>query len=134
MLISAIYQHGSDMARTKRFKPEKVIEALRATRGMVALAAEKLQCDRNTVYNYIEEYPEVKEVVESCRDKMLDVAEIKLEEAIRQGQPWAITFSLKTIGKKRGYVDKQEVSAESAQQPTIRVVFESPEKVMPDKD
>lgn len=121
------------MARTKRFKPEKVIEALKATRGMVALAAENLQCDRSTLYHYIDEYPEVKEVVEGFRERLLDVAELKLEKAIREEQPWAITFTLKTIGKRRGYADnKTEVSVEST--PTIRVVFDSPEKVMPEKD
>lgn len=121
------------MARTRRYKPEKVIEALKATRGMVALAADALGCSRQTVHEYVEAYPEIKEVVEGFRERLLDVAELKLEKAIREEQAWAITFTLKTIGKRRGYADnKTEVSVESA--PTIRVVFESPEKVMPEKD
>lgn len=106
------------MARTKRFKPEKVIEALKATRGMVALAAEKLECDRNTIYNYIEQYPEIREVVDAQRDKVIDIAELKLEEAVRNGQPWAIAFTLKTIGKKRGYTEKEDDNAREGQQTT----------------
>jgi len=39
---------------------------------------------------------------------MMDMAELKLLDAVVMGQPWAILFYLKTQGKDRGYVERSE--------------------------
>jgi hypothetical protein len=94
----------------QKFEREKIIDALRASKGMVYLAAKRLRCTPMTVYNYIQRYASVYEVKEAERGKMVDIAESKLYKAIINGEPWAIRFYLSTKGKDRGYTKRQELS------------------------
>ena len=52
----------------------------------------------------------MKRAVEHARGEVVDYAEQKLRPAILNGEPWAIAMALKTIGKSRGYVERQEVT------------------------
>lgn len=76
---------------------------------MVSVAARSiLHCDRQTVYNYAAKYPELKTVIEDERELFLDATELKLQEAVQKGEAWAVCFALKTQGKSRGYIERQE--------------------------
>ena len=55
---------------------------------------------------------------------MVDLAEQKLWESIQHGEPWGITLCLKTLGKDRGYVERQEVSGQAGTPLTLKVVYE----------
>ena len=44
------------------------------------------------------------------RESLLDLAEGSLFDQVRKGNITAIIFTLKTIGKHRGYVERQEVT------------------------
>ena len=96
----------------EKFSAAHIIEALTATRGLVSEAATRLGCQRQTIYNAIERHPEIDEVVNGERELMLDKAELKLGEAVENGQPWAILFYLKTQGRERGYSEKRERGVE----------------------
>ena len=97
------------MGRKKRYTAADVIDALRETHGMVYLAADRLGCSHTTVYNYMKKHPSVKTEFDRMRGKLLDNAEQKLRGAILAGEHWAVAFALKTIGKHRGYVEKQAI-------------------------
>jgi hypothetical protein len=94
------------------YSPEQVIAAIHAARGMVSVTARTLGCDRNTVYNYRDKYPEVASALEEAPELQLDVAELNLFKAIDRSEPWSICFYLKTKGRKRGYVEHHEISGE----------------------
>lgn len=96
------------MAQPLKFTQAEMIDALKATRGTVSLAADRLGCDPDTVYRYMKRYPKVKAVVTQYRKRRVDMAELKLDAAINNGEPWAIALVLKTLGKKRGYVERVE--------------------------
>ena len=96
------------------YEPDVIASALERSRGMITVAARLLKCSRQTIYNAIQTYPEVKTALDDARELLLDTAELKLLEAISKGQAWAICFYLKTQGRKRGYVEKVDVSADSA--------------------
>lgn len=49
-------------------------------------------------------------VLEEASETMLDDAENALGKAIRNGEAWAVCFYLKTKGKRRGYIERQEFS------------------------
>jgi hypothetical protein len=87
---------------------EDVIAALHANKGMVTLTADMLQCNPQTIYNWIKKSPDVRAVIDAEREKVIDVAEIALMGAIQRKEGWAIAFALKTIGKRRGYVERTE--------------------------
>lgn len=91
-----------------QYTKEQIITALRANKGMTTLAADQLHCSPQTIYNWIERSPDVKAVINAEREKVLDVAEVALMGAIGRKEGWAIAFALKTIGKKRGYIERTE--------------------------
>ena len=98
------------MSRGEQFKSDEIIKALKETKGMVYLAAERLGCNRKTIERRAETVAAVKDVIDNYRGRRIDIAELKLENALTNGEPWAIQFTLKTIGKSRGYVERQEVT------------------------
>ena len=79
---------------------------------MVYLAAKRLGCEAQTIYNYRDRYPAVRAEMEQQDGEVDDAAEMKLYQAIIAGEPWAVQFRLRTKGKGRGYVERvrQEVS------------------------
>jgi hypothetical protein len=92
------------------YSTANIIKALERTHGMIYLAAEDLGCAAITIYRRAEKVQAVQDTINSYRGKLVDKAELKLEQAILSGEPWAIQFTLKTIGKSRGYVERQEVT------------------------
>lgn len=98
------------MAKQK-YTASQVIEALDKRYGMIYLAAEALGCSHNTIYNYAKRYKCVQEAIDRNRGHIVDVAEVALHDAILRNEHWAIAFALKTIGKGRGYTQRQEFHA-----------------------
>jgi len=87
-----------------------VTAAIRDMNGNISAVARRLGVCRQTVYNYIERHPSVKDALVEARETMLDNAESVLYRAVLNGEAWAVCFFLKTQGKSRGYVERQEVT------------------------
>ena len=75
----------------------------------VVEACKVVGISNKTHYNWLNNDPEYKDAVDSIQDYRLDQAERRLDELINDKNPTAIIFFLKTKGKKRGYVERQEV-------------------------
>lgn len=108
------------MARRK-FTPRQVIDALRGTQGLPALAAERLGCSVSTLYNYAERYPAVRRALRHQKEKRIDLVEAKLWAAIHEGNISATIFYLKTQGKSRGYIERQEVTGADGDPLTLAI-------------
>ena len=93
-----------------RVTDKRMLDAIKKNGGAVYLAARELGCAPNTIYNRMEKVPAMKQAVEDARGEVVDYAEQKLRLAVLNGEPWAIGMTLKTIGKHRGYVERQEVT------------------------
>jgi hypothetical protein len=89
---------------------EAVTAAIRDMNGNISAVAKRLGVCRQTVYSYIERHPSVKDVLVESRETMIDNAESALYRAVLNGEAWAVCFFLKTQGKHRGYVERQEVT------------------------
>jgi len=109
----------------QKFTCEEVIEALRETKGMVYLAARRLGCVHQTVYNYIKRYPTVKTAWDAESGVMGDTTELKLYQAIMKDESWAIAFYLRTKGKDRGYSERTEITGAGGAQ--LRIELHWPE-------
>jgi hypothetical protein len=96
----------------QRYTAAQVRDALQHTRGMVTLAARQLGCDPDTVQKYCQRYPTVQQAKIDARAEMLDEAELRLWNAIQRGEPWAIAFCLRTLGRERGYTEGVAVTVE----------------------
>jgi len=91
-----------------RLSNQQIIDALRDVNGMVYLAARKLGCAPNTIYNRMAKASTIKQACEDSRGELVDISEQKLRAAVLNGEPWAIALVLKTLGKQRGYVERSE--------------------------
>jgi hypothetical protein len=96
------------VARPRVYTNEQIIAALQETKGLVFLAAKRVGCDPDTIYNRAKRSPEVAKAIKNQRGEVVDTAELKLYQAILNGEPWSIAMVLKTLGKDRGYVEKQQ--------------------------
>ena len=96
------------MGRRPRFTVAEAREALLQTRGAVCLAADRLGVDPSALSHRMKRYPELYEVADSFRQRRTDKAELQLEKAIDRGDLKAVLFQLRTQGKDRGYVERQE--------------------------
>ena len=111
------------MAKQK-YKVSDMVQAIRESKGMVYVAARKLGCAANTVYNYAERHPTVQEAIDQERGLLVDTAELALWKALQNGEGWAVSLTLKTLGKERGYVERTqtEVSGKDGGALVISVV------------
>lgn len=100
------------MGRVNGHTAEQVIEAIRNNNGLLAAAARELGIDRSTVWRYCQRFPTIQKALDDARDTNLDYAEGQLMRAVKAGNVTAIMFLLKTVGKSRGYVDRQEIQHE----------------------
>ena len=92
-------------------EPKKVamIQALTKALGVVKMACESVGISRQTHYNWLKEDTAYKTACDNLPEVVLDFAEHHLHKLISQGNPAATIFLLKTKGKKRGYVERQEI-------------------------
>lgn len=86
-----------------------LIAALKDTDGNMAAAARRFHCNRTTVWQYVNEDPELRELVDELSETFIDEAENKLYEAIRDGNVVATIFFLKTKARHRGYSERLEL-------------------------
>ena len=91
-------------------KKAEMILALESTKGVVTDAAEIAGIARSTHYLWMTEDKVYKDAVTDLQDVVLDFAENKLFKLVDKGDVAATLFLLKTKGKKRGYVERTEVS------------------------
>lgn len=88
---------------------ELVAAALVDLRGNISAVARKFGVDRHTVRTMIDRKPTLKRILSDAREGMLDDAESALYSSVVAREGWAVCFLLKTQGKSRGYVEKQEI-------------------------
>jgi len=92
-------------------QPKKaMVAALEKSLGVVSTACKAVDISRQTHYRWMREDDEYKTAVEELSEVAVDFAESHLHKLIRDGNPAATIFFLKTKGKNRGYVERQEIA------------------------
>lgn len=86
-----------------------MIEALEKSLGIVTTACKMVGICRSSHYDWYNNDMEYKEAVDGIADLTLDFVESKLHKQIEKGEVSSTIFYLKTKGKKRGYIEKQEI-------------------------
>jgi hypothetical protein len=87
-----------------------MIEALEKALGVVTTACKSVGISRSTHYLWMENDLEYQKMVIDLQDVALDFAESRLFKSIEGGSDTATIFYLKTKGKRRGYVERQEIT------------------------
>lgn len=88
------------------------LKALEQSLGIVTRASEKSGILRNNHYNWLRSDPEYKEAVDELNELVVDFAEGKLFDLIEDGDTAATIFLLKCRGKKRGYIERIDVTSD----------------------
>tara|TARA_R100000654_G_scaffold47822_1_gene74009 strand:- start:359 stop:715 length:357 start_codon:yes stop_codon:yes gene_type:complete len=87
-----------------------LLEALEKSLGVVTTACKQVGIGRTTFYNYYNDDKDFAKQVDEIENVALDFAESQLHKQIQDGSTAATIFLLKTRGKKRGYVERQEIT------------------------
>jgi len=93
-------------------KKAAMLEALEKSLGIVSTACKMVDISRQTHYAWLKADEEYKKAVDSIQDGVLDFAESHLYKLVKEGNPAATIFFLKTKGKKRGYIERQEIEVQ----------------------
>ena len=109
------------MNKTEHLK-KRLIEALEKSLGVVTTACKKVDCSRTTFYQYMRVDKEFAKQVIDIENIALDYAESQLHRQIGDGNTSATIFFLKTKGKKRGYVERNEIDLSSEERVLINIM------------
>ena len=107
----------------QRLTDAQIAEKLTAHFGNVSHSARQLGVDRQALHRRIAKSAQLQEVVKQARETMVDDAESALHAKVIEGEGWAVCFTLKCLGKDRGYVEKAE--QEHSGEVVLRVIYGS---------
>ena len=98
--------------RPKKIRPtdEEIAQALIRNQGLFSYAANEIDCNRTTISRRIDRSEYLQGVLKDITETTCDLAENGLNKALCDGEAYAICFYLKTKGRNRGFVQRQEVS------------------------
>lgn len=116
------------MGKTNKIQHTKkaLIEALEKSLGIVTTACKVVGIDRTTFYKYLKEDEDFAAAVRSTEDIVLDFAESQLHKQIKGGNSTSTIFYLKTKGKKRGYIERQEITGADGKDLNQTIIITTP--------
>lgn len=120
---------------------EQFEQIANACGGILSDIAANFKVARNTVYAWCENDSEFRKALEDSRERFVDLAESNLrklvagvpaieadEDGNKRFAGWierpsetAIIFTLKTRGKKRGYVERSEIEADVSMKGSVDI-------------
>ena len=98
------------MNKSRHLKKESILKALEKSLGIVTVACKKTEIPRSTFYKWLDEDEDFAREVKDIENIALDFAESQLHKQIGNNNTTATIFYLKTKGKKRGYIERQEIT------------------------
>jgi hypothetical protein len=101
------------MAGNTHYTIEQFLKAIENSGGYVSLISDRVGCHISTLYEWKDKHPEIQKAIDSEKIKQVDFAEGKLQSLIKKENPTAIIFYLKTQGRDRGYVERQDIDITS---------------------
>ena len=98
------------MEQKRLTKKQKIfLEIYEKNACNITVASKKAQVGRRTYYAWRAQSARFKQACEDVESSLVDFAENKVIELIKQGNTKMIEIFLKAKGRERGYVDKAEV-------------------------
>lgn len=96
---------------------KRVLEALVKSLGVITTACKIAGVGRTQFYTWLKQDEVFDAAVKDIADIALDFAESELFRQIKDGSTAAVIFYLKTKGKRRGFVERQELDHTSDGEP-----------------
>ena len=101
------------------------LAAIKNSAGIISSIAKRLDVDWHTAESWIQKYPSTLAAFAAEREGVLDMAEAAIFTAIKQGDTGSAKWILSTIGRKRGFTEKQEIEISGGISVTITPLDES---------
>tara|TARA_R110001592_G_scaffold247742_2_gene509831 strand:+ start:255 stop:611 length:357 start_codon:yes stop_codon:yes gene_type:complete len=98
------------MNENRHIKKESLLKSLEQSLGVVTVACKKADIPRSTYYKWLNDDEVFAKNVKEIENVALDFAESQLHKQISENSTAATIFYLKTKGKKRGYIERQEIT------------------------
>jgi transposase-like protein len=95
------------MARKSK---KAIIEAIKDSGGIMSTIARRLGVTWHTADTWVKQYDETKQALQDEREAILDLAESTLFRNIKDGNSQDAKWLLSTMGKNRGYNERQEIT------------------------
>ena len=108
-----------------------IIDALEKSLGVVTTACKIVGIDRTTFYRYVKDDPDFAKEVQDIEDIAIDFVESQLFKQIKEGNTTATIFYLKTKAKKRGYVERQEVTGAEGEKIEFKIEVVQGKNIFP---
>jgi hypothetical protein len=96
------------------FPTAEIKKALIASGGLMSHAARMLGCSHATISLRVKDDPDLQQVIEAARELHIDDAENSLRQLVLDKDLGATIYSLKTIGKRRGYIEQEKNTSQEA--------------------
>lgn len=93
-------------------KKKQFIDNFMGSLANVSFCCKKIGISRQTFYSWRDSDPEFKVEISNAREELLDFAESVLFKKVREGHTAELIFFLKTKGKSRGYIERQEITGD----------------------
>lgn len=105
---------GAEML-TVRGEPIKVTDEefavmLEKAGGFKSRVAAQLGVSTSAICHRIKRSKYLTETCLTIEERILDLAEMSLIKAAQNGEPWAVQFILKCKGRKRGWIERQDIT------------------------
>ncbi len=105
-----------------------MLEALEKSLGIVTTAAKSVGITRKTHYDWLNKDAQYRKAVTELEDLALDYVESKLFKNIEKEKEASVFFYMKTKGKKRGYIERQEIVHQGAM-PVAKISEEAMQEI-----
>lgn len=92
-----------------KINQKKFKDAILDSGGIITTIANRIGVTRKAIYDWLVKNPEMKDYLEQETEKILDMAEISLFSQVKDKDLGATKYILSTKGKKRGYIERQEL-------------------------
>ena len=102
------FDEGEGRASLASSLKKAFIDAYRANMGNATVASKAVGIHRTTYRRWYNADPKFAALVDEVKEEQIDLAESELRKLVKSGNITAVIFTLKTIGKERGYVERTE--------------------------
>ena len=96
--------------KANAYKKKVFVEKMKKTLGNITASSEAAGINRCTYYEWYEKDADFRAAIDAISESCIDFAESSLMQQIKDGNPTSTIFYLKTKGKKRGYIETQEIT------------------------
>jgi len=105
----------------KRITKNLILKAIEGSGGIKTVIAQRAGISRGSLYNALEEWPDLDEKITAEAETIKDLAESEIIKQIRAGSVPILIFFAKTRMKDRGYVEKSELDLNVSKTPALNI-------------